>query len=378
MKISRTLQKQLENSLFQGKVVILYGARRTGKTTLVQEILSKYGQEGKYLNCESWVNQEALESMNPDKLKAFLGDYKLIVLDEAQSVSRIGHVLKLLVDTYPEMQSIATGSSSFELANQTGEPLVGRSRNFLLYPLSLSEIKQTQDLFAVQARLENLLRFGSMPSVYGKSEEESIEELDQITSNYLYKDILVFEGIKKSQVVRDLLKAIAFQLGNEVSFRELAKLLDLAHDTVAKYIDLLEKSHIIFTLPSLSRNPRNEIKRGKKIYFYDVGVRNSLIQNYNPLSTRGDVGALWENFCILERMKKAQAEKLFHNQYFWRSKSQKEVDYIEEYGGRLHTFEFKWNPKNQVKIPKLFQETYPDSTFTVVNSDNYWQHLLAE
>jgi len=378
MNIQRNLQSQIEKTLFKGKVIILYGARRTGKTTLTQQILKNYGNKGKYLNCESLVNREALETTNIEKLKAFLGDYKLIVLDEAQTINRIGHILKLLVDTYPEMQIIATGSSSFDLANQTGEPLVGRSRTFLLYPLSLTEIKQEKDLFYVESMLENLLRFGSMPSVFGLSEEEAIDELDQITTHYLYKDILAFEGVKKSNIIQDLLKALALQLGSEVSLRELGSLVCTSHLTAMRYIDLLEKTHIIFTLPSLARNPRNEIKQGRKIYFYDLGIRNSLIQNYNPLKLRTDTGALWENFCILEKMKQAQNQKLKFNHYFWRNRTQKEIDYIQEYGGKLHAFEFKYNPKKQPKAPKQFLESYPESEFKIINQENYWQELINQ
>jgi uncharacterized protein len=376
MNITRSIQSEIEESAFKQKVIIIYGARRTGKTTLVKEILNKYKTGGRYINCESLVNKQALETNNIDQLKAFLGDYRLVVLDEAQNIEKIGYVLKLLIDTFPEIQIIATGSNSFDLANQTGEPLVGRSRNFILYPLSLSEIKNWQDLFFVEAKLESILRFGSMPSVFNLTEEESKEELNQITTSYLYKDILAFEGIKKSKPIQNLLIALALQLGNEVSFRELGQIIGINHATVARYIDILEKSYIVFTLNSLSRNPRNEIKHGKKIYFYDLGIRNSLIQNYNNLNMRSDTGGLWENFCILERMKKAQSEKLFFNPYFWRTTTQKEVDYIEEHSGILHAFEFKWADKKKVKPPTLFLESYQNSLFSLVNNKNYIEYLL--
>jgi hypothetical protein len=376
INIERSVLKQIKNTLFKEKVVIIYGARRTGKTTLVREILSEYGDDAKYVNCENLINKESLETTNVEKLKAFLGDKKLVVLDEAQTIDRIGHILKLLVDTYPEMQIIATGSSSFQLSNQVGEPLVGRSREFILYPLSIGEMKNYEDLFYVEANLEKILRFGSMPSVLLKSDEDAVTELIQITSNYLYKDILAFEGLKKPSLVVDILKALALQLGSEVSLREVGDLVSSNHHTVMRYIDLLEKTHIIFSLDSLSRNPRNEIKRGKKIYFYDLGIRNTLIQNHNPLNIRNDIGALWENFCILEMMKKSQQEKRYYNHYFWRSRSQKEIDYIQEYGGTLHTYEFKWNPKKKASIPKLFKEQYPDSDYTLINKENYWKHLL--
>jgi len=376
MNIRRSIQSKIEEVLFKNKVIIIYGARRTGKTTLVKAILENFKDETRYINCENLVNKEVLETQNIEQLKAFLGNYKLIVLDEAQNINRIGHVLKLLVDTYPEIQIIATGSSSFDLANQTGEPLVGRSRSFLLYPLSIQEITTEYDLLFVQSKLENYLRFGLMPPVFGLSEQEAIEELNQIASHYLYKDILAFDGVKQSSLVQNLLKALALQLGSEVSYRELGELVSTSHQTVARYIDLLEKCHIIFTLSSLSRNPRNEIKQGKKIYFYDLGIRNTLIQNYNILELRTDVGALWENFCILERMKLLQSRKQFYNQYFWRSSTQKEIDYIEEYDGILHTFEFKWSTRKHPEQPKLFAESYPQSTYDIINRENYWKYLI--
>jgi hypothetical protein len=376
INIKRNVIEKVKNTLFKNKVVIIYGARRTGKTTLVKEILKDYPENSRYINCEHLVNKDALASRNIEKLKSFLGNYKLIVLDEAQNIDSIGHILKLLIDTYPEIQIIATGSSSFDLANQTGEPLVGRSRSFLLYPLSLNELKSQYDLPFIEAKLEHFLRFGSMPSVFNLSNEEAIEELNQITSHYLYKDILIFEGIKKSQIIENLLKVLALQLGSEVSFREISQLIGITHNTVARYIDLLEKCHIVFSLDSLSRNPRNEIKLSKKIYFYDLGIRNSIIQNFNALDLRNDIGALWENFCIIERMKLQQTKNIYYNKYFWRTNTQKEIDYIEEYGGVLHTFEFKWNPKKKVPQPSLFKELYPENTFTIINKDNFWEFLL--
>lgn len=376
MLINRTIHAQIKDNLFKNKIIILYGARRTGKTFLVKNILEEYGEAGRYLNCDDIKVQESIGSENVEALLSFLGNYRLIVLDEAQNIPRIGHILKLLIDTKPELQIIATGSSSFELANQTGEPLVGRARTYELYPLSISEISPKHDSLIIKSKLENLLRFGSMPSVYGSSELEMITELNQISNNYLYKDILMFEGIKKSPIIQNILKALALQLGSEVSYREIGELVGVNYATVSRYIDILVKCNIVFELRSLSRNPRNEIKRGKKIYFYDLGIRNSIIQNYNKLDSRTDFGALWENFCILEKLKKNQRENLFCNQYFWRTIGQQEIDYVEEYGGVLHTFEFKYNSKKIVKIPKNFVEFYPDYTFNIVNSDNFWKYLF--
>jgi uncharacterized protein len=378
MNITRTITSQIQDNLYRQRVIVIYGARRTGKTTIVNELLSSQKPEvrTKYINCDNLNDKQSLESDNLEQVKAFLGDYDLIALDEAQNVNRIGHLLKLLVDTYPELQIIATGSSSFDLANQIGEPLVGRKYTYLLYPLSLVEITKYKDLSYSKSKLESLLRFGCMPSVFGKSENEAIAELNLITSDYLYKDILLFEGIKKSRVIQNLLKAVAFQVGNEVSYREIGQLIGVSHVTVARYLDLLEKCHIIFSLSSLARNPRNELKQAQKFYFYDLGVRNALIQNFNNLDTRNDIGALWENFCILERMKLQQSRIVYYNPYFWRTTTQKEIDYIEEYGGVLNTFEFKWSPKKQATIPALFNEYYPNNTFTLINNDNWWRYLI--
>ena len=363
MLINRTIQSEISDNLFKNKVIIVYGARRTGKTILVKNILEQYGEEGRYLNCDDMQVQSSINNENIDSLLSFLGNYKLIVLDEAQNIPRIGHILKLLVDTKPEIQIIATGSSSFELANQTGEPLVGRARTYELYPLSIAEISPKHDSLLIKTKLESLLRFGSMPSVYGNNESEMMAELNQISNNYLYKDILMFEGIKKSTVIQNILKALALQLGSEISYREIGELVGVNNATVSRYIDILTKCNIVFELTSLSRNPRNEIKRGKKIYFYDLGIRNSIIQNYNKLDSRTDFGALWENFCILEKLKKSQRERIFSNQYFWRTVGQQEIDYIEEYAGILHAFEFKFSPKKTPKIPTNFALSYPEHTF---------------
>jgi uncharacterized protein len=378
MSIPRTLTTYIQDRLYQEKVIIIYGARRTGKTTIVKELLTSQAPEikTKYINCDDLNNKQNLESPYLEQVKAFIGDYDLVVLDEAQNVNKIGHILKLLVDTYPKLQIVATGSSSFDLANQIGEPLVGRKYTYTLYPLSLVEIKNYKDLSYAQGVLPSLLRFGSMPSVFGASEEDAMEQLSLITSDYLYKDILLFEGIKKSRMLQNLLKAIAFQIGNEVSYREIGQLIGINHVTVARYIELLEKCHIIFSLSSLARNPRNELKQAQKYYFYDLGVRNALVQNFNPLDTRDDIGALWENFCILERMKLQQSKGIYFSPYFWRTTTQKEIDYIEEYGGVLNTFEFKWSPKKQATIPALFNDYYPKNTFTVINNDNWWKYLV--
>lgn len=370
----RLIQKQIEDSFFKGKVVVIYGARQVGKTTLVKQILDKYGDKGLYLNCEILSVQQALAVAEPVKIKDYFGEKKLIVLDEAQKIFDIGSILKILIDTYPDLQIIATGSSSFDLANKTSEPLTGRVNRFILYPFSLEEIKQGKNWLEISPKIESLLRFGAYPEIFFLSEEDAQNRLNEIASDYLYKDILIFEKIKKSSLLSKLLQLLALQLGNEVSYSELAKNLGVNRLTVQKYMDILEKAFVIFTLRSFSRNLRKEISKSVKAYFYDLGIRNSLIQNYNPLTIRNDIGALWENFLIIERMKKASLHGIYANRYFWRTYDQKEIDYIEERQGNLFAFEFKWS-KNSNAYPKEFMKTYPNAKFELINRDNFFRFI---
>ncbi len=376
MKYQRSIQASIEENLFRGKLIILYGARRTGKTTLSKMLLDKYPEKSRYINCELLQNQQALATTNSEQLKEFLGDSRLVVLDEAQEITDIGKVLKILVDTFPDMQILATGSSSFDLAQKISEPLTGRAREYILYPLSFEEISKEHDVIFAHAKLESILRFGTYPGVFNLSESEAKEELRDIASKYLYKDILKFKDLKRPDLVLNLLQAVALQVGNEVSYHELATLLKENHHTIRSYLELLEKCFVVFRLRSFSRNLRKEIGSSFKVYFYDLGIRNTLINNFNPLTIRSDVGALWENFCVVERMKRNHNSRRFPNTYFWRTYDQKEVDYLEEEGGMLHAFEFKWNPEASVKHPVEFMKTYPQSTFTVVNNDNYAKFLL--
>jgi predicted AAA+ superfamily ATPase len=324
----------------------------------------------KYVNCDLHQNRFALETTNSEILKGFIGNNELLVFDEAQQIRDIGRILKIINDTFPEVKIIATGSSGFELGNKLMEPLTGRSRVYQLYPFSVEELINYHDVITVGAQIEKILRFGLYPEVYLNSEEEAIEELNNIASNYLYKDILQFENIKKSDLLVNLLRALALQIGSEVSYQELSKLLKTNVHSIKRYIDLLEKAFIIFRLTSFSRNLRNEIAKGQKIFFNDLGIRNSLIQNFNPMAMRTDKGALWENFCILERMKQNQNNRRFVNTYFWRTYDQKEIDYIEEAGGKLKTFEFKFNPRAKTNYPKSFMEKYKNSSFSAIHPEN--------
>lgn len=372
--LPRNIETTLKERLFQGKVVILYGARQVGKTTLVKKILEDYPNDGQYFSCEKTSVQKGLESIEPEKIKAFLGNAKLIVLDEAQKIPQIGMVLKVMVDQYPDMQIIATGSSSFELADKVSEPLTGRNFTFTLYSFSTNEIQGDRGFSLVESKLESLLRFGSYPEVYFLPEDAAKERLDELASDYLYKDVLSFDGVKKAEIIRNLLELLALQLGQEVSYQELARQLGINRITVQKYIDILEKSFVVFKLRAFARNKRKEISKSVKIYFYDLGIRNSIIQNYNPLSLRSDVGALWENFCIMER-KKLDAEKRRQaNRYFWRTYTQKEVDYVEEAEGMIRGFEFKWSVGKKSSEQKEFEEAY-QATVEQVDRGNYWKFL---
>jgi uncharacterized protein len=372
--IQREIQSIIEQQLFKGKVIIIYGPRRVGKTTLSKQLLASQ-ERSRYINCELLENKLALETANSSALEGFLGNYRLIVLDEAQHISSIGLILKIISDTFPEIQLIATGSSSFELGNRISEPLTGRSREYLLYPFSLLELLTVSDRITVNATLDGILRYGLYPEVYGKPENEAIEELSQIASNYLYKDILQFELIKRPNLLLNLLNALALQIGNEVSLNELSRMLSETVPTIQRYIELLEKAFVIFRLRSFSRNLRKEIAKGQKIYFYDLGIRNALIRNFNPLNLRNDIGGLWENFCIVERMKFNSNHRRFVNSWFWRTYDQKEIDYLEEEGGKLIAVEFKFKSTGKVKMIKEFQDSYPEAAFMTVSKENFWEFM---
>lgn len=373
MQVSRTIITQLEDQLFKGKVLILYGARRTGKTTLVKHLLGKFSEKSAYINCELQEYKDALSTTNSGLLAEFIGNRELIIFDEAQHIANIGLVLKVLVDNFPQVQFIATGSSSFELSGMVSEPLTGRSRQFLLLPFSLEEIGQSLNPIQIKANLPNFLRFGLYPQVFNSIGDEKIEELAEISSNYLYKDLFQFEQIKKPDLLFKLLAAIALQTGSESSLNELAQITGTNVHTVKRYLELLEKSFVIFRLHSFSRNLRKELAKSQKIYFYDVGIRNAVIRNFNEMNLRTDAGGLWENFCITERIKFNQNRRRFVNTYFWRTYDQKEIDYIEEKDGHLTCFEFKYAEGATGKFPAEFSETYPNSIFKVITPGNFYE-----
>jgi uncharacterized protein len=371
MFIQRKLQKIVENDLGKGKVIIIYGPRQVGKTTLVREVLKNYQGKAEYYSCEEGDVVEALSRNTSAGIKQFFGDRDLIILDEAQKIKDIGTKLKLLIDNYPQTQLLVTGSSSFELANQTKEPLTGRKFEYFLFPLSVWELQETFSNTELKRMLRSFLTFGSYPEIVPLPETEAKKRLKEISGSYLYKDIFSFQEIKNPEVLSKLVKLLALQTGQEVSFSELANKLDVNIQTIERYIRLLEEAFVIFRLPALSRNQRKEVSKTRKIYFYDLGVRNSLIDNFNNLDLRLDTGNLFENFVILERMKYLEYAQLYRSRYFWRTYSQKEIDYIEEYDGKLKGYEIKWNQNRKVKPPKLFLESYPNSTFEIVSPDNW-------
>lgn len=377
MIIEREIKKDIEKNLFKGKAIIIYGPRRVGKTTLVKDIISKYGQDAKYINCDILENRQALAIQNDKKLREFLGEGKIFVIDEAQRVVDIGLSLKILIDEFPDIQIIATGSSSFDLANRINEPLTGRTISFTLYPISVKEIKRYEDDlrgFDFEKFLPGLLRFGSYPEIVSGKAEDKIQYLKEISGNYLFKDIFEFEGVQRPEILVKLLQLLAFQVGNEVSYNELAVKLEINRDTVIRYVDLLEKAFVIFRLYPFARNLRNEIGKKNKIYFYDLGIRNAVISAFNAPEEREDLGALWENFCIIERLKFLQDSDLYRNVYFWRTRDKKEIDYVEEYNGRLYGYEFKWG-QGKYKLPESFLSEYKNSSVVLVNRSNAKEFL---
>lgn len=361
----------MEDALFKGKIVVIYGPRQVGKTTLAKLILQNRQEiKSAYFNCDEPDICQALTDKTSTELKLFLGDSKLVVLDEAQRVKNIGLTLKLLADNYPKMQIIATGSSSFDLSNQIFEPLTGRKKEFYLYPFSLAELKNYYSEIEFNRILENRMVFGMYPGVIFESDKGKSESLRELAKSYVYKDALEYQGIKNSEVVEKLLQALALQVGNEVSYNEISSLIEVNKITVANYIQILEKAFIVFRLPSFSRNLRDEIKSNRKIYFFDNGIRNALINNLNPVDLRQDAGALWENFMISERVKHNGNICRAANMYFWRTLQQQEIDLIEDRGGELAGYEFKWKSRPG-KVPVAFSRAYPDAKVEMITKENY-------
>jgi len=368
--IDRIQSENIKARFFSGKAIILLGARQTGKTTLVRQLIQEEKEPALYINCDEPATISLFENISTDKWKQLIGKNKLIVIDEAQRIRDIGIKLKLAIDQIHGIQLIVTGSSSLDLANNINEPLTGRKWEYFLYPISWGELKKNTDFLTRSGQLENRLIFGMYPEVMMHQGKE-IELLNNLAGSYLFKDILSFGGIRKPEILHSLLRALALQIGNEVSYNELSGLLGVDKNTVTNYIALLEKVFIIFRLEPLSRNLRKEISTSRKIYFWDNGIRNSLIANFNPLNMRNDTGALWENFLISERLKSNHYNKKFVNTYFWRTTGKQEIDLIEESGGKFDVFEFKWSEKKAVKLPPLFLNTYPTGLTGTINKENF-------
>lgn len=370
--IKRLLQDLIESKMFLGKAIIVIGARQVGKSTLFKMILDRIEDKRiLQLNCDEPEVRTLLTGVNLPDLRLLLGNNEIVMIDEAQRVEGIGMTLKLICDNFPKVQLLVTGSSSFDLQNKLNEPLTGRKFEYHLFPLSTGEILKDQGLLAAKQTLDNRLVYGSYPDIYNHLDNAK-ELLYNLSGSYLYKDLLSLETVRRPALLGKLLTAIALQVGSEVSYNELAQTVGTDNKTVEKYIDLLEKCYIVFRLNGFSRNLRTELKRSKKIYFFDNGIRNAVLQNFAPLSLRNDVGALWENFIISERIKANQYSGRYVNSYFWRTSSQQEIDYIEEADGAFSIFEMKWNPKRaNVKFPQQFISSYNVREKVVVTPENW-------
>jgi uncharacterized protein len=374
MNIKRHIKRQIEDSLYKGKIIIIYGARQVGKTTLAKEILSTIPKSA-YFSCDEPDVREALTNKTSTSMKAFFGSPSVLVLDEAQRVSDIGISLKLLHDTFPEIQIIATGSSSFDLANKIVEPLTGRNISFTLYPISYTEYSDNLGTLEAQRMLEHRLIFGMYPAIIN-CKENPTNEMRRLTDDYLFKDVLKIESIRKPIVVEKLARLLAIQVGCEVSYNEIAQKLEVSRPTVISYVRLLEQAFVIFRLPPFGKNPRNEITRFEKIYFYDTGIRNALIDDFSSFETRNDLGQIFENFCIIERLKQCQRLEKNPHHYFWRTKDKSEIDLIEEEGKIIRAFECKWK-SNSLKT-RAWHNVFPDVPVTLLNSKNIVDYLLKE
>ena len=375
--IPRLLSEVIRQRVIESnKIIILYGPRQVGKTTLVRELISGLPYKSLMVNADELVYQTVLSGRDLTQMKLLVEGYELLFIDEAQRIPDVGINLKFLHDGLPDLKIIATGSSSFELANRTKEALTGRTWTYELFPISLGELNLQQNAFLLQQRLDELLRFGSYPDTLQlPNAADKIRYLRELSSAYLYKDILEMAAIRHADKLRKLLQLLAFQVGSEVSPSEIGTILSMSKDTANTYIDLLEKAFVVFRLSGFSRNLRKEISKMDKIYFYDLGIRNVLIDNFQPLDLRTDVGALWENFLVIERRKRNAYASQFANTYFWRTYTGAELDYVEEANGQLTGFEFKFSRKS-AKAPASWLDNYPGSTFQVINRDNYLAFLL--
>jgi len=372
--IKRSLQNIVEEKLGKQKAIIILGPRQVGKSTLLDLIKEKRAESTIYLDCDNNDIRKTLSEASINQLTRIIGNNEIVIIDEAQRVKNIGLTLKLITDQLKSKQLLVSGSSSFELSNKVNEPLTGRKFEYHLFPFSLKELVDHFGFLEERRNMEYRMVFGMYPDIINNPGNE-VEVLKNLMDSYLFKDVFSFQEMRKPEFIESLLEALAFQVGSEVSFNELAQLLGSNPHTIQKYINLLERAFIIFRLRSFNRNARNEIKKGRKIYFYDNGIRNAIIGNYSLLKQRTDVGGLWENFVVSERMKYLSYNKIYAKRYFWRTVQKQEIDYIEEFNGKLNAFEIKWNPNKKVKFSKTFTGAYPFAKLNTINPDNIWDFV---
>lgn len=363
----RTLENDLLNKIGSGKAILLIGPRQVGKTTLINKILKD--KEHLFLDSDDPTVRNLLTNPNTEQLKGIIGQHKVVFIDEAQRIPSIGMTLKIIIDQLKDVQLLVNGSSSFDLKSKLSEPLTGRKWEYELFPISWEEYENKHGYLVSEQQLENRLLYGFYPEIVNHQGEEK-QYLKQLVNSYLYRDILAFSDIRKPEVLEKLIQALALQIGNEVNYNELSQIVGINKTTIQKYIEILEKGYIVFRLSSYSKNVRNEIKRNKKIYFYDNGVRNMVLGNFNSLDLRQDKGALWENFLVSERKKQNNYKDTFAKMYFWRTRQQQEVDLVEEKNGIITGFEFKWKSKKNVKLPKTFREAYNAET-EIIDRNNF-------
>lgn len=370
--IDRTIETRIKSKIGRGKAIMIIGPRQVGKTTLITKFLNNADYQ--FFDGDDPIVRETLNTPNTEEIRVLLGNKKVVFIDEAQRIKNIGLTMKIIIDQFKDVQLWISGSSSFSLFNELNEPLTGRKWEYELFPISWEEFENNIGYLEAKMQLKNRLRFGMYPDVINNPGEE-IEILRTLVESYLYKDILSFSGIKKPEVLDKLIRALALQIGSEVNYNELSRLVGVDKGTIEKYISVLEQGYVIFRLPSFSRNVRNEIKKGKKIYFYDNGIRNMVIKSMNEIEFRSDVGALWENFLVSERVKQNKYKLKLATSYFWRTTQQQEIDYIEEVNMKLSAYEFKWNPKRKVRISRTFTNQY-DAKSEVISQDNFRSFVI--
>lgn len=368
--VPRRLQKVVAHDLFKGKAIIIHGPRQCGKTTMVEHLASEMALDPVWLNGDDDSDRALFHTVSASSWRQLLGPHKVVVIDEAQSIPRVGQAVKLLVDQFPHVQAILTGSSSFQLSSLTEEPLTGRKYEYRLFPLSCQELVSERGFHDEYSRLGERLVYGSYPEIV-VDPGESRRHLKLVAESYLFRDLLQYDGIRKPALLRNLVQALALQIGNEVSSPELANLLGISRPTVDSYLSLLEQAYILFSLPSLSRNKRTEIKKGRKVYFWDVGIRNAVLNDFRPTGARPDIGHLWENYLVSERLKRNEYTDVPPSHFFWRTKDQFEVDYVEDDSTGLHAWEFQWRTDGRRSITRAFTNSYPDATLDTITTNNY-------